>query len=96
MAKGFTIVEFRERFQTEADYLNYLIELKWRNGYACFKCQCNEFHKGRKWYYRRCKSCVYGESATANTLFHKCKLGLMVAFEMAYKLSVKKKGISTM
>jgi transposase-like protein/predicted nucleic-acid-binding Zn-ribbon protein len=96
MTKGLTIVEFRKRFQTEADCLNYLIELKWGNGFACVKCQCNEFHKGRKWYYRRCKSCGYDESATANTLFHKCKIGLLVAFEIGYRLSVKKKGMSTL
>lgn len=95
MLKGLTIEDFRKRFQNEEDCLNYLIEKKWGNGFTCVKCQCKEFHKGRKWYYRRCKNCGYDESATANTLFHKCKLGLLVAFEMAYRLSVKKKGMSS-
>ena len=95
MLKGLTIVEFRERFKTEADCLNHLIELKWGNGYKCLKCNCEQFGKGRKWFYRRCKQCGYDESVTANTLFHKCKIKLLSAFEIGYRLSVKKKGMSS-
>jgi hypothetical protein len=64
-------------------------------GYNCPKCKHDEYFKGRKWYYRRCKECGYDESATAGTLFHKCKLGLLKAFEMAFRLSVRKKGMSS-
>jgi hypothetical protein len=35
------------------------------------------------------------ESVTAGTLFHKCKLGLLRAFEMAFRICVRKKGMST-
>lgn len=90
-----TITDFRNRFKTEEDCLNYLIDIKWRQDYKCVKCKCEEYGKGRQWFYRCCKHCGYDESATANTLFHKCKLGLLRAFEIAYRISVKKKGMSS-
>ena len=90
-----SIQEFRERFKTDIDCYHFLIEQKWGGGFKCSKCGCDRFGKGRCWFYRRCKGCKYDESATANTLFHKSKLGLLKAFEFAFRISVRKKGMST-
>ncbi len=90
-----TINQFREKFKSREDCLHYLIDIKWGQGYRCPKCDCEEFVKGRKWFYRRCRSCKYDESVTANTLFHICKLDLLKAFEIGFRISVKKKGMST-
>ena len=95
MQKALTIQNFRKQFSTEEDCINYLIELKWGKGYKCIRCQCEKYSKGRQWFYRRCKECGYDESVTANTMFHKCKLGLLRAFEIGFRLSVKKKGMSS-
>lgn len=91
-----SIKEFRERFKTTEDCYNFLIDQKWGSGFKCRKCGCTNWYKGKQWFYRRCSSCYYDESATANTLFHKCKLNLLTAFEFAFRVSVKKKGMSTM
>lgn len=90
-----TIAAFRKKFKTEEDCLNYLVNVKWGNGYQCIKCNGKQYGKGRQWFYRRCKQCGYDESVTANIMFHKCKLGLARAFEMGFRLSVKKKGMSS-
>jgi transposase-like protein len=90
-----SIQEFRKRFKTNDDCYNFLIEQKWGNGFKCIKCGCGQYGKGRRWFYRRCTGCRYDESATANTLFHKSKLGLLKAFEFAFRISVRKKGMST-
>jgi transposase-like protein len=95
MEKTLTIEEFRQRFKTEEDCLNYLIEIKWGLGYKCFRCEHDKYSKGRTWFYRRCKKCNYDESVTANTMFHKCKLGLLRVFEIGYRISVKRKGMSS-
>jgi transposase-like protein/predicted nucleic-acid-binding Zn-ribbon protein len=95
MKKALSISEFRNKFRTEEDCLNYLLEVKWGNGYKCIKCGCEDYVKGRQWFYRRCRKCKYDESVTANTMFHKCKLGLLRAFEIGFRISVKKKGMST-
>jgi transposase-like protein len=90
-----SIADFRGRFQSNEDCYNFLIEKKWGSGYKCIKCGCTNYCKGRQWFYRRCTSCKYDESATANTLFHKSKLGILKAFEFAFRVSVKLKGMST-
>ena len=95
MQKVLTIMDFRKQFKTEEDCLNYLVEIKWGAGFKCIKCGHGKYSKGRQWFYRRCKECGYDESATANTMFHKCKLGLLRAFEIGFRISVKKKGMSS-
>ena len=95
MFKGLTSKEFRERFGSERSCLEYLVQLKWSAGYKCSRCEHDQFHKGRKWHYRRCRKCAYDESATSGTLFHQCKLGMVTAFEMVFRIAVKKKGMSS-
>lgn len=95
MFSGITIQEFRNRFQTNEDCIDYLVAQKWGNGYVCPKCSHTGYSKGRQWFYRRCKKCAYDESATAGTLFHRCKLDLLIVFEMAFRISVRKKGMSS-
>ena len=50
-------------------------------------------NKGNKPFYRRCQKCRYDESVTANTMFHKCKMGLQKAFEGVFLMAVNKKRI---
>lgn len=95
MFKGITAKEFRDRFKTEQDCFFYLMEIKWGKGFKCSRCGHDQFYKGRTYYYRRCRSCRYDESVTANTLFHNCKLGILKAFEIAFRISVRKKGMSS-
>ena len=90
-----SIEDFREQFKTNADCCQFLIDQKWGSGFKCRRCGCTNWYKGRQWFYRRCNSCRYDESATANTLFHKSKLGILKSFEFAFRVSVKKKGMST-
>lgn len=90
-----TIGQFRQKFSTNEDCLHYLMGIKWGNGYSCPRCGCKEHIKGRKWFYKRCRDCKYDESVTANTLLHKCKLDLIKVFEFGFRISVKKKGMST-
>ncbi|MEJ7680298.1 MAG: IS1595 family transposase [Segetibacter sp.] len=96
MFTGISILDFRRQFKTEDDCLKYLVDIKWGNGYKCVKCgHKGSITKGRQWFYRRCRLCRYDQSVTAGTLFHKCKLGLLRAFEMGFRISVRKKGMST-
>lgn len=95
MFSGISIIEFRKKFQTERDCLAYLLEKKLAHSYSCLHCGHEHCGKGKGWHYRRCKKCGYDESATSGTLFHKCKLGLLKAFEMAFRVAVRKKGMSS-
>jgi transposase-like protein len=95
MFQGINSIEFNRKFKNNEDCYLYLIEKKWGNGYQCTRCGCEECYKGRTYYHRRCKACGYGESVTANTLFHGMKMPMLKAFHMIFRLTAKKKGMST-
>ncbi len=95
MFKGVNAIEFGKRFKTNEDCYNYLLEIKWGKQYQCSKCGCDQSYKGRTYYYRRCRSCGYDESVTANTVFHGIKMPILKAFHMVFRLTAKKKGMST-
>lgn len=67
----------------EENLLKFLAEHKWKEGYFCRKCGNENYCKGKKPYSRRCTRCKSEESATAHTIFHRCKIPLSEAFEIA-------------
>jgi transposase-like protein len=92
---GVKTLEFTQRFNTEFDCLEYISSIKWAEGYTCVKCKNTTFCKGKKSCSRRCIKCRYDESATVGTGFEKCKFSILIAFHILFKLSTKKKGMST-
>lgn len=95
MFKSVNAIEFNRQFRNDEDCYRYLIELKWGKGYQCSRCGCGNSYKGRTYYHRRCKACRYDESVTANTVFHDLKMPILKAFHMVFRLTAKKKGMST-
>lgn len=95
MFNGIAISEFNKFFKTEQDCQRYLFELKWKDGYQCRKCNYNKSVKGKTSLHLRCANCGYDESVTAHTLFHKVKIPLLKAFGIAFRIAVRKKGMST-
>jgi hypothetical protein len=95
MFKGINAIEFGKQFKDNEDCYLYLIELKWGNGYKCSRCGHDSYYKGKTYYHRQCRSCKYDESVTANTIFHGIKMPLLKAFHMVFRLTAKKKGMST-
>lgn len=96
MFKGVNAIEFGRRFKDNDSCYEYLAEKKWGNGYHCIRCSCQESNKGRTRYYRRCKECGYDESVTSHTVFHDMKMPILKAFHLAFRISSKKKGMSTL
>lgn len=92
---GVNSIVFYKRFPDEESCYNYLAEIKWEEGYVCKKCGHTNYCSGRKPYSRRCTRCKYDESPTAGTMFDKCKFSLHLAFHIVFKLSTKKKGMSS-
>lgn len=95
MFKGISVAEFNKFFVTEADCQQYLFDLKWKDGYGCRKCNYTKSVKGKTSFHLRCANCGYDESVTAHTLFHKVKMPLLKVFRMAFRIAVRKKGMST-
>jgi ISXO2-like transposase domain len=92
---GINAIEFAKRFCSNEACIQYLEEQKWKSGYRCKVCGCSSYIKGKTGYHRRCRQCAYGESVTANTLFHDIRMPLQKAFFMAFRITSKKKGMST-
>ena len=93
---GVVLFDFMKTFKSDEDCMEYLSSIKWVNGYLCKKCGNENYCKGRKPFSRRCTKCKYDESPTAQTMFFKCKFPLLTAFHLAFKISTKKKGMSTL
>ncbi|MEJ7739723.1 MAG: IS1595 family transposase [Chitinophagaceae bacterium] len=95
MFQGITISEFNKFFTSEDDCRQYLFDLKWNDGYRCRNCNGKKSCKGKTRFHLRCTQCGYDESVTAHTLFHKMKIPLLKAFGINFRISVRKKGMST-
>jgi hypothetical protein len=94
--RGVNSIKFNQYFKNDADCLKYLSAIKWMNGFRCKKCDNDRFCSGRKEYNRRCTKCGFDESPTSNTKFDKLKFPILIAFHIAFKISTKKKGMSSL
>ena len=95
MFYGIDAIQFNRQFKTNEDCLNYLSNHKWSHGFTCSRCGCPKDVKGRTSHHRRCQKCHYDESVIANTLFHGMKMPILKAFHIVFRLTAKKKGMST-
>ena len=80
------IIDFESNFSTDEKCLEFLANEKWKEGYFCKKCGNTNYCKGKTLFSRRCTKCKHHESATANTMFHRCKIPLNEAFKIAYEV----------
>lgn len=92
---GVNSITFNRTFKTDEDCLKYLSFLKWENGYSCKRCANDKYCQGKKPLNRRCTKCRYEESPTSGTMFDKVKFSLLKAFHIVFKISTKKKGMSS-
>ena len=92
---GVNSISFNKRFKDDNDCYEYLSLIKWELGFICKKCTNETFYNGNKPFSRRCSKCKYDESPTANTKFEKIKFSILIAFHIAFKISTKKKGMSS-
>jgi hypothetical protein len=93
---GVNSIRFYKRFQDEAACYRYIADIKWASGFVCKKCGHDNYCSGRKPSSRRCTRCKHDESPTSGTMFDKCKFSLHIAFHLAFKISTKKKGMSSL
>ena len=95
--KGVNSIKFYNRFRSDKDCYQYLSEITWDgDSYVCKRCGNTHYCKGHLPYSRRCTRCKYDESPTSGTMFDKVKFSLLIAFHIAFKISTKKKGMSSL
>jgi len=89
------IVEFEKRFNSEKACREYLIKVRWPEGYQCPRCNCDKaWLIGNKLY--KCKKCSFRTSVTAGTIFHDTRKPLSVWFKAMWYVTNQKHGISAL
>lgn len=95
--RGVNAIDFHKRFKDDKDCYEYIASMKWFDeNFKCKKCGYTKYCSGKKPFSRRCLKCRYDESPTAGTMFDKVKFSLHLAFHILFKVSARKKGISTL
>ncbi|QCR23257.1 7TM diverse intracellular signaling domain-containing protein [Pontibacter sp. SGAir0037] len=87
--------EFSKIYPDNDSCFKFLADLKWENGYSCWKCGHKHFFHGRYPYSRRCAACSYDESVTANTIFQGTRIQINKAFYMVYLIYTTQGKISS-
>ncbi|SMG50373.1 7TMR-DISM extracellular 2 [Marivirga sericea] len=82
--KNLNFSEFTDIFRTKELCYEILAAFKWKEGYACQKCNNRKYHLNKANLARRCTKCGYNESPTAFTIFKGIKFDLPKAFFIVY------------
>lgn len=88
------LIEFEERFATEAACLAYTRKAKWPGGFRCSRCNGEgswPVANGRR---EECRTCGHQESVTAGTMFHQTKKPLRLWFRAIALWVTSKRGLS--
>jgi len=89
-----TIMEFQDRFATEASCLAYLAASRWPEGFACPGCGGEEAWVLARRHLWECAGCHQQTSVTAGTVMHATRTPLRTWFWAAYLVATHHPGIS--
>lgn len=87
----FTFEEFKKAFPDDITCKRFIYKMKSQEGFTCKKCGGQNEINGKNQFDRRCSTCNYNESITANTIFHRTKFDLYKGFYMVYYLMYAEK-----
>ena len=89
------LIEFEQRFSTEEACRDYLVKLRWPDGFACPRCQARPH-----WVSKRkllvCSNCEYQMSVTAGTVFQDTHKPLTLWFRAMWWVTTQKNGASAL
>jgi len=90
-----TLLEFERRFDSDAACREYLMALRWPDGFCCPRCG-----HGRAWLNGRglfeCAACHRQTSVTAGTIFQDTRKPLMLWFRAMWYVTNQKTGVSAL
>src|SRR5882762_4600176 len=87
--------EFDVRFRSEEACREYLLELRWPDGFCCPRCGCGENSPVRT-VLLRCRECRHQTSVTAGTIFQDTRTSLRLWFQAMWWLTTQKNGASAL
>ena len=90
-----TLEEFEGRFATEQACREYLMQLRWPQGFVCPRCGGRRARPSRRGLLR-CGQCDYQASVTAGTIFQDTRLPLRTWFRTMWWVTSQKNGVSAL
>lgn len=88
-------LDFERRFATEQACQDYLIKLRWPEGFVCPRCQHRSAWAVNR-QRRMCSGCLFPVSATAGTIFHDTRKPLQLWFRAIWQVTSQKHGASAL
>ena len=89
------LLEFEKRFSTEEACREYLIQLRWPNGFICPRCKSTGAWKGSRCRLI-CKTCRHQASAIAGTIFQDTRKPLPLWFRVMWHVTSQKYGANAL
>lgn len=87
--------DFMDQFSTEEECRQYLVAVRWADGFKCPKCVHTEsWQLGRG--IQKCKKCHRDVSVTAGTVFQDRHLPLRIWFQALWSVISQKNGVSAL
>ena len=87
--------EFDVRFASEEACREYLMQLRWPDGFRCPRCGCRESSPVRT-VLLRCRACRHQTSVTAGTIFQDTRTSLRLWFQAMWWMTSQKNGVSAL
>ena len=91
-----TSKEFQVQFVTEQDCINYLIQARWPDGYACPFCGAHETFWLTEKYLLKCRKCRKRYSLLSDTVFQGTHTPLLAWFRIMWHICLQKNGYSAL
>ncbi len=90
-----SLAEFEEAFGTEEDCREYLLRLRWPEGFVCPRCQSRQYWTTKR-NFLVCSGCQYQVSAMAGTIFQDTHKPLRTWFRAMWWVTSQKNGASAL
>lgn len=90
-----TLMEFEERFRTEAGCVEYLRALRWPEGFICPHCGVGDAWRTKRDLFH-CSQCGAQTSVTAGTIFHRTRKPLPLWFRAMWHITGQKFGANAL
>src|SRR5438128_9966769 len=87
--------EFDVRFRSEEACREYLLQLRWPDGFRFPRCGCRESSPVRT-VLLRCRECRHQTSVTAGTIFQDTRTSLRLWFQAMWWVTTQKNGASSL
>lgn len=88
-----TLMEFESRFSTEEACLDYLVQIRWPDGFACPSCGGHKAWRTERMLFH-CAGCGRQTSVTAGTIFQGTRKPLQMWFRTMWWVTSQKNGAS--